>query len=84
MGLMQQKLLEETSVYDDLTSASAENEADKLATKVKVGCEKGGCNITKFVGNTKRIINSIPQEHRDEKMKRTSHWAKTSYPSRER
>ena len=31
---------------------------------VKKVCESGGFNLTKFVGNTEAIINSIPQEHR--------------------
>ena len=51
-------------VDDLLKSASTEEETIKLAKDVKKVCESGGFNLTKFVGNTEAIINSIPQEHR--------------------
>ena len=51
-------------VDDVLKSAQTENEAIKLAKDVKKVCANGGFNLTKFVGNTERIIDSVPQEHR--------------------
>ena len=56
-------------VDDVLKSASAEDETIKLAKDVKAVCANGGFNLTKFVGNTERIINSIPQEHRAENVR---------------
>ena len=35
----------------------------------KAVCRNGGFNLTKFEGNTERIINSIPDEHRAENVK---------------
>lgn len=49
-----------------LKSESTEDEAIKLAKDVKAVCGNGGFNLTKFVGNTENINNSIPQEHRTE------------------
>ncbi|KAK3713870.1 hypothetical protein QZH41_010920, partial [Actinostola sp. cb2023] len=51
-------------VDDVLESAQTEGEAIELATDVKKACANGGFNLTKFVGNTERIIESVPQEHR--------------------
>ena len=52
-----------------LKSAGTEDETINLAIKAKNICAKGGFNLTKFVGNTERIIDSIPKEHRAEKIK---------------
>ena len=56
-------------VDDVLNSASTEDETVKLAKDTKAVCQNGGFNLTKFVGNTERIISSIPQEHRAEQVK---------------
>ena len=56
-------------VDDVLKSASTEDKAIDLAKDVKAVCRNGGFNLTKFVGNTERIINSIPDEHRAENVK---------------
>ena len=56
-------------VDDVLKSASTEDETIKLAKDTKAVCQNGGFNLTKFVGNTERIISSIPQEHRAEQVK---------------
>ena len=56
-------------VDDVLKSASTEDKTIKLAKDVKAACANGGFNLTKFVGNTERIINSIPDEHRAENVK---------------
>ena len=54
---------------DILKSASTEDETIRVARDVKAVCGNGGFNLTKFVGNTERIINSIPQEHRADNVK---------------
>ena len=54
---------------DVLKSASTEDETIKLEKDTKAVCQKGGFSLTKFVGNTERIISSIPQEHREERVK---------------
>ena len=54
---------------DVLKSASTEDKAIDLAKDVKAVCRNGGFNLTKFLGNTDRIINSIPDEHRAENVK---------------
>ena len=56
-------------VDDVLKSASTEDKAIDLAKDVKAVCRNGGFNLTKFVGNTERIINSIPDELRAENVK---------------
>ncbi|XP_031549018.1 uncharacterized protein LOC116286606 [Actinia tenebrosa] len=56
-------------VGDVLKSAHTEDEAIELAKNVKEVCARGGFNLTKFVGNTERIIDSIPQGDRAEKVK---------------
>ena len=56
-------------VDDVLKSASTEDKTIELAKDVKAVCGNGGFNLTKFVGNTERIINSIPDEHRAENVK---------------
>ena len=56
-------------VDDVLKSASTDDETIKLAKDTKAVCQNGGFNLTKFVGNTERIISSIPQEHRAEQVK---------------
>ena len=56
-------------VDDVLKSASTEDKAIDLVKDVKAVCRNGGFNLTKFVGNTERIINSIPDEHRAENVK---------------
>ena len=58
-------------VDDVLKSASTEDETInfKLAKDTKAVCQNGGFNLTKFVGNTERIISSIPREHRAEQVK---------------
>ena len=56
-------------VDDVLKSASSEDKAIDLAKDVKAVCTNGGFNLTKFVGNTERIINSIPDEYRAENVK---------------
>ena len=56
-------------VDDVLKSASTEDKAIELVKDVKAVCGNGGFNLTKFVGNTERIINSIPDDHRAEKVK---------------
>jgi len=56
-------------VDDVLNSASTEDKAIELAKDVKTVCGNGGFNLTKFVGNTEHIINSIPAFHRAEKVK---------------
>ena len=56
-------------VEDVLKSASTEDKAIELAKDVKAVCGNGGFNLSKFVGNTERIINSIPDDHRAEKVK---------------
>ena len=53
-------------VDDVLKSASTEDKTIELAKDVKAVCGNGGFNLTNFVGNTERIINSIPDEHRAE------------------
>ena len=52
-----------------LESGSTEDETIKLAKDVKAVCENGGFNLTKFVGNTEHIIDSIPEKHRAENVK---------------
>ena len=52
-----------------LKSASTENETTRPANDVKAVCGNGGLNLTKFVGNTERVINSISQQHRAENVK---------------
>ena len=54
---------------DVLKSASTEDKPIELAKDVKAVCGNGGFNLTKFVGNTERIINWIPDEHRVENVK---------------
>ena len=54
---------------DVLKLASTEDETFKLAKDTKAVCQNGGFNLTKFVGNTERIISSIRQEHRAEQVK---------------
>ena len=49
-----------------------EDAAVDLSTKVKEVCAKGGFKLTKFVGNTERIIESIPKEHQAENVKNLS------------
>ena len=66
-------------VDDVLKSASTEDETIKLEKDTKAVCQKGGFSLTKFVGNTERIISSIPQEHREERVKTPPHLARTSY-----
>ncbi|XP_044180110.1 uncharacterized protein LOC114947014 [Acropora millepora] len=56
-------------VDDVLKSASTEDKTIELAKDVKAVCGNGGINLTKFVGNTERIINSIPDKHRAENVK---------------
>ena len=59
-------------VDDVLKSSPTEDEAVDLSKKVKEACAKGGFNLTKFVGNTERIINQTSQEHRAENVKNLS------------
>ena len=54
---------------DVLKSGSTEYETIKLAKDVKAVCENGGFNLTKCVGNTEHIIDSIPEKHRAENVK---------------
>ena len=54
---------------DVLKSASTDDKTIELAKDVKAVCGNGGFNLTKFVGNTERIIDSIPDEHRAENVK---------------
>ena len=56
-------------VDDVLKSASTEDKTIELAKDVKAVCGNGGFNLTKFVGNTERFIDSIPDEHRAENVK---------------
>ena len=56
-------------VDDILKLVSTEDETIKLAKVTKAVCQNGRFNLTKFVGNTKRIISSIPQEHRAQNIK---------------
>ena len=56
-------------VDDVLKSGSTEDETIKLAKDVKAVCENAGFNLTKFVGNTEHIIESIPDKHRVENVK---------------
>ena len=56
-------------VDDVLKSASTEGKTIELAKDVKAVCGIGGFNLIKFVGNTERIINSVPYEHRAENVK---------------
>ena len=60
-------------VDDVLKSASTEDKTIELAKDVKAVCGNGGFNLTKFVGNTERIINSIPDEHRAKNVKNLTH-----------
>ena len=55
-------------VDDVLKLASTEDETVKLAKDTKAVCWNGGFNLIKFVGNSERIIRSIPQKHRAEKV----------------
>ena len=56
-------------VDDVLKYTSTEDKAIDLVKDIKAVCRNGGFNLTKFVGNTERIINSIPDEHRAENVK---------------
>ncbi|XP_068720766.1 uncharacterized protein [Montipora capricornis] len=68
-------------VDDVLKSASTEDKAIDLVKDVKeqgrrgarmaksAVCRNGGLNLTKFVGNTERIIKSIRDEHRADNVK---------------
>jgi hypothetical protein len=59
-------------VEDVLKSTPTKDAAVDLSTKVKEVCAKGGFKLTKFVGNTERIIESIPKEHQAENVKNLS------------
>ena len=69
-------------VDDVLKSARTEHKTMELAKDVKAVCGDGGFNLTKFVGNTERIINSILDEHRAENVKNL-HLAMISWPLKE-
>ncbi|XP_044163384.1 uncharacterized protein LOC122947835 [Acropora millepora] len=56
-------------VDDFLKSASTEDKTIDLVKDVKAVCRNEGFNLTKLVGNTVRIINSTPVEHRAENVK---------------
>jgi len=56
-------------VDDLLKSTQTEDEAIELAGKVKDVCASGGFKLTKFIGNTERIIESIPADDRAENVK---------------
>ena len=56
-------------VDEVLKSASTEDKAIDLVKDVKAVCRNGGFNLTKFVGNTERIINSNPVKHRADNVK---------------
>lgn len=57
---------------DFLKSASTEDKAIDLVKDVKAVCRNEGFNLTKLVGNTDRIINATPVEHRAENVKSLS------------
>ena len=56
-------------VDDVVKSASTEDKDIDPVKDVMGVCRNEGFNFTKFVGNTERIINSIPVEHRAEDVK---------------
>ena len=57
------------NVDDVLEPATTGDKTIKLAKDVKAVCGNEGFNLTKFVGNKERIINSIPDDHRAQKVK---------------
>jgi hypothetical protein len=59
-------------VDDVLKSTPTEDATIDRSTKVKEVCAKGRFKLTKFVGNTERIIKSIPKEHQAENVKNLS------------
>jgi hypothetical protein len=71
-GVTVAETLRKNFYVNDVLKSTPEDEAIDLSKKVKEVCAKGGFNLTKFVGNTERIINQTPQEHRAENVKNLS------------
>ena len=54
---------------DLLKSAEDEENAINLIKKMRLMCLEGGFNLMKFGSNSKRVLLSIPEEHRKAGMK---------------
>ena len=51
-------------VGDCLKSVSSEDEAVKLANDLRDLLALGGCNLTKWLSNSKKVLMSIPESQR--------------------
>ena len=51
-------------VDDGLTSVSTSEEALKLITSSRKLCKEGGFNLTKFISNSKDVVEALPREVR--------------------
>ena len=56
-------------VDDALNSVPTEEEAVELIQTVKGMCAKGGSELTKFVSNNRKVMISVPPEHRAKEIK---------------
>ena len=56
-------------VDDGLKSVSSPSQAIDIINKTKEMCTKGGLRLHKFISNSKRVIDEIPQEDRAKEIK---------------
>ena len=54
---------------DCLKSVSSEEEAINLAAQLRELLQRGGFKLTKWLSNSKRVIESIPKSERSENVK---------------
>lgn len=54
---------------DCLTSVSSEEKAVALVKNLRDLCAEGGFNLTKWVSNSRKVLSSIPEEHRASELK---------------
>ena len=56
--------LQNSFYVDDLKSVDDEDKAIKLIKEVKAMCASGGFRLTKFLCNSKKVLQSIPEDDR--------------------
>ena len=66
-------LLNNFYVDDCLKSTTAEDKAANLAHDLSDICNKGGFHLTKWVSNSKYVMESIPTQERSEETKKTNY-----------
>ena len=55
----------ENFYFDDLLQfVNSEHDSTKLSKSVRLLCNEGGFNLTKFVSNSKEVLHSIPETFR--------------------